>query len=140
MKKAVLVLSSAVALMLAAFAPGALGSATGPTVTVTIKTLTKTLLRPTPEHGEKGFITKGGTPRGKCSGETALGALDVATHGRWVGKYYASVGGVFITSIDGVKPPGSDFWSLFVNGKSSSKGACGVSLKAGEQLLFKIVK
>ena len=85
---------------------------------------------PTPAHGEQGWITKGGTPRGKCPGHTAAGALDVATHGRWTGKYYASVGGIFITSILGVKPKGSDFWELVVNGKVSSKGACGVNLHA----------
>jgi Domain of unknown function (DUF4430) len=140
MKKAGLVLVSALALASALLAPGALGAGSGPTVTLSIKTLTKTLLRPTAEHGEKGWITKGGTPRGKCSGKTAAGALDVATHGRWTGKYYSSVGGIFVTSIMGVKPKGSDFWELVVNGKVSSKGECGVKLTRGERLLFKIAK
>jgi hypothetical protein len=138
------VLAAGAALAVLAVLPVSLAvagtSVTGPTVTVSIKTTTKTLLSPTPEHGEKGPITKGGTPRGKCPGQTAAGALDVATHGRWTGKYYASVGGIFITSILGVKPKGSDFWELVVNGKVSSKGACGVTLRRGERLLFKIVK
>jgi hypothetical protein len=145
MKKAGLVLSSALALACGAIAPTALGSAgahvgaSGPTVTVQIKTRTKTLLRPTPVHGEKGWITKGGTPTGKCSGSSAAGALDVATHGRWSGKYYSSVGGIFIMSIDGVKPTGSDYWSVFVNNKSSSNGICAIKLHAGQHLLFKVV-
>jgi hypothetical protein len=139
MKKVGIVLATVLALSSATLAPGALGAA-GPKVTVSIKTLTKTLLRPTAEHGKQGSITKGGTPRGKCSGNSAMGALDVATRGRWTGKYYSSVGGIFVTSIMGVKPKGSDYWELVVNGKVSSKGACAVKLARGQRLEFKIVK
>ncbi|MBV9198018.1 MAG: DUF4430 domain-containing protein [Solirubrobacterales bacterium] len=117
----------------------AAAAGSGPKVTVQIKTLTKTL-RTTVVHGEKGSITKGGTPRGKCPGSSAAGALDAATHGKWNGKYYASVGGVFITSILGVTPRSPDYWSVYVNGKSSSKGVCAVALRASEKLQFKIVK
>jgi hypothetical protein len=143
MKKVRLVLAST--LVLAPAGPAVLSASAatqsaGPTVTLSVQSLTKPLLRPSKEHGERGWITKGGTPRGKCSGQSAAGALDVATHGRWTGKYYASVGGIFITSIDGVKPKGSDFWELFVNGKASSKGACAVMLKPGQRLVFKEVK
>ncbi len=140
MKKVGLVLLSTSALAGALLTPVALGAGTGPAVTLSIKSLNKTLLRPTTEHGEKGWMTKDGTPRGKCPGDTAMGALDVATHGRWTGKYYSSVGGIFVTSILGVKPKGSDFWELVVNGKVASKGACGVSLARGERLLFEIAK
>jgi hypothetical protein len=140
MKQVALVISATLALLCSLAAPGALGAGTGPTVTVQIKTLKKTLLKPTAEHGEKGFITKGRTPKGKCPGASAAGALDRATHGKWTGKYFSSVGGIFITSIDGVKPPGQDFWSVFVNGKSSSMGICAIKLHPGEKLLFKIVK
>jgi hypothetical protein len=149
MKKVGLVLSSSLALACGAVAPTALGSdasagrhvaAAGPTVTVQIKTMTKTLLRPTAVHGNAGWITKGGTPRGKCSASSAAGALDAATHGRWTGKYYASVPGIFITSILGVKPTGSDFWGVSVNNRTSNKGICDIKLHAGERLLFAIVK
>lgn len=118
----------------------ALAAGSGPAVTVQIKTSTKTLLKPTTVHGEKGSITKGGTPHGKCPGTSAAGALDTATHGRWTGKYYASVGGIFVTSIDGVKPSGSSFWEIVVNGKPSSQGICDIKLHSGERLLFKIAK
>ena len=47
---------------------------------------------------------------------------------------------MFITSILGAKPKSPDFWSISVNGKSASSGACGIKLKAGEKLLFKIAK
>ena len=118
----------------------AAGSGSGPAVTVQIKSLNKTLLKPTAERGVKGWITKGGTPHGKCPGASAAGALDAATHGKWAGKYYASVGGIFVTSILGVKPTGSNFWSVFVNGKSSSLGVCQIHLRSGEKLLFKVIK
>ncbi|MGO9499637.1 MAG: DUF4430 domain-containing protein [Solirubrobacteraceae bacterium] len=129
------------AIVMAVAASGvALAAGSGPAVTVQIKSLNKTLLTPTAEHGEKGWITKGGTPHGKCPGASAAGALDAATHGKWAGKYYSSVGGIFVTSIDGVKPTGSDYWSVYVNGKSSSLGVCDIKLHSGEKLLFKVVK
>ena len=118
----------------------ALAAGSGPAVTVQIKSLNKTLLKPTTEHGEKGWITKGGTPHGKCSGNSAAGALDAATHGKWAGKYYSSVGSVFVTSILGVKPTGSDYWGVYVNGKLANTGACGIKLRSGEKLLFKVTK
>ena len=142
MKKAGLVLSSTAALACAVAVPVALGASgsTGPAVTVQVKTLTKTLLGPTTEHGEKGWITKGGTPSGKCSGNSAAGALDAATKGKWKATYYSKYSDVFITSILGVKPTGLDYWEVLVNGKVSSSGVCQIKLHAGEKLLFKIVK
>lgn len=130
------------ALVMAFVATGvATAAGTGPSVTVQIKSSKKTLLKPTAVHGEKGSITKGGTPKGKCPGNTAAGALDAATHGKWTAKYFSSVGGIFVTSILGVKPAGSSsFWELIVNGKPSNKGICAVKLHAGEKLLFKIAK
>jgi hypothetical protein len=118
----------------------ALAAGSGPAVSVQVKTLSQTKLRATGVHGEKGWITKGKTPRGKCSGASAAGALDAATHGRWTGKYFSSLSGIFVTSILGVKPGGSDFWELVVNGKPASKGICAVKLHRGERLLFKIAK
>ena len=108
---------------LAASGVAVAAAGTGPAVSVSVKSLTKTLLPPTSVHGEKGWITKGATP-----------------HGKWTGKYYASVGGIFITSILGVKPSSSGFWEVVVNGKPSDTGICGVKLRAGEKLLFKIAK
>ena len=128
------------AIVIALAASGAaLAAGTGPAVTVQVKTLSKTL-KTAVVHGQTGWITKGGTPRGKCSASKAAGALNAATHGRWTGTYYKSVGGIFITSILGVKPTGSDYWSFYVNGRSSSKGMCDIALHQGERLLFKIVK
>ncbi|MBV8219751.1 MAG: DUF4430 domain-containing protein, partial [Solirubrobacterales bacterium] len=41
---------------------------------------------------------------------------------------------------DGVRPSGSDYWSVYVNGKASSKGVCDIKLRSGEKLLFKEIK
>jgi hypothetical protein len=136
-RNTVIALLGAIVIALAAVG-AALAASTGPAVTVRIKTLTKTL-ETAVVHGQTGWITKGGTPRGKCSARTAAGALGAATHGSWTGKYYKGIG-ILVTSILGVKPGGSDYWSIYVNGKSSSKGVCGIKLHAGERLLFKIVK
>jgi uncharacterized low-complexity protein len=137
-RKTLVALVGAIVMALAASGV-ALAAGSGPAVTVQIKSLTKTLSQSV-VHGENGSITKGGTPHGKCPGNTAAGALDAATHGKWKGKYYASVGGIFVTSILGVTPKNPDYWGFYVNGKLASKGVCSVSLHAGEKLLFKVVK
>jgi hypothetical protein len=130
------------AIVVALTASGAaLAAGSGPSVSVQIKSTTKTLLAPTTVHGETGSITKGGTPKGKCPGSSAAGALDAATHGKWTGKYYSSVGGIFVSSILGVKPTGKNaYWAVYLNGKASSKGICAIKLRAGQKLLFKIIK
>ena len=127
---AVAALSSGVALA---------ASSAGPAVTVKVKTPTKTLVNAA-VHGETGSITKGGTPKGKCPGKSAAGALDAATHGHWQAKYSSSVGDVFITSILGAKAKSHQFWKIVVDGKAASTGACEIKLHAGEKLLFKIAK
>ncbi len=129
------------AIVMAVAASGvALAAGSGPAVTVQIKSLNKTLLKPTTEHGQKGWITKGGTPQGKCPGASAAGTLNAATHGKWAAKYYSSFGDIFVTSILGVKPTGSDSWAIYVNGKPAKTGACGIKLRSGEKLLFKVIK
>ena len=138
-RKTLIALAGAIVMAVAASGV-ALAAGSGPAVTVQIKSLNKTLLKPTTEHGKKGWITKGGTPKGTCPGASAAGALDAATHGKWTGKYYSSVGGIFVTSILGVKPAGSDYWSVYVNGKAASVGICAVKLHSGQKLLFKVIK
>ena len=117
----------------------ALAATYGPSVTVEVKNGTKTLIDSV-VHGESGWVTKGGTPKGTCSGDSAVGALDAATHGKWAGKYYPAYADLLVNSIDGVKPKSPDYWNLYVNGKSSSLGVCSIKLHAGEKLLFKIIK
>jgi Domain of unknown function (DUF4430) len=143
MKKVGLALTSTLVVACAIAVPAALGlkrsaaRAVGPWVTVQVKTQTKTLLPAARVRGRTGWITKGGTPRGKCSAASAAGALNVATHGHWTGKYYSGIG-IFISSIRGVKPAGKEFWGVYVNGRFSQHGVCAITLRAGQRLLFKI--
>src|ERR1700733_330083 len=74
MKKVAVVLTSTLVVAVGAVAPtavsahasaGAHAAAVGPSVTVQIKTMNKTLLAPKKVHGGKGWITKGKTPTGK---------------------------------------------------------------------------
>jgi Domain of unknown function (DUF4430) len=139
MNRRILVALIGAIVLAGAASSAALAAGSGPAVTVQVKSLTKTL-RQSVVHGEKGWVTKGGTPRGKCPGNSGAGALDAATHGKWTGKYYASVGGIFVTSILGVTPKSPDYWGVYVNGKASSTGVCQIHLRSGEKLLFKIVK
>jgi hypothetical protein len=131
--------ASAIAVVGSTGALAAAGSS-GPAVSVKVQTPQKTLLNVTGVHGGHGWITKGGTPRGKCPAASAAGALDSATHGKWTGKYYSSVPGIFVESILGHAPGKNHFWELVVNGKVAQKGICDITLRNNERLLFKVAK
>jgi hypothetical protein len=122
--------------------PGAFAAGTSPRVTVRVEGLKHTLLAPTTvEAPATGSITKGGTPRGKCSTDSAAGALDVATHHRWGAHYSSSFGDIEVLSILGETHKFSSkyFWEIFVNNIAATKGACHIKLRKGQQLLFAAV-
>jgi hypothetical protein len=134
--------SAAVAAALAALVmvPAAL-AATPRAVIVQVQGKSKTLLAPTSVTVSSGSITKGGAPAGKCPDDSAQGALNVATHGHWSGKWYASYNEYYITAILGTSETGKKYyWGLYVNGALASKGACDVKLKPGDKILFKVTK
>ena len=137
-RNTVIALVGAIVICLAA-AGAALAASVGPAVKVQVKSLSRTL-RTSVVHGQTGWITRDGAPKGKCSGNSGAGALNAATHGKWAGKYYASYGDYLVTSILGVKPKGSDYWELLVNGKAASSGICHVELRAHETILLKLAK
>ena len=113
----------------------------GPKVSITIQGKTKTLLATESVQGRSGSITRGGAPSGKCPADSAQGALNVATHGNWKGKWYSSYDEYFITGILGDNETTKKYyWGLYVNGKLASKGACEIKLKSGDKLLFKVAK
>jgi Domain of unknown function (DUF4430) len=118
-------------------APAGALAAHGAKVSVRIEGAKKELLAPTTVQTHSGSITKGGTPKGKCSDTSAAGALDVATHDKWGGKYDKSLG-LEITSIFGEKHTFSSpmFWEIFVNNKPAQSGACALKLHNGDQLLY----
>ncbi len=82
-----------------------------------------------------GWITAGHVARGKCSARSGQGALDVATHHRWAGSFSNSLGSYFITTILGEADNGPRYyWSIFINNRSASTGACEIKLHNGDQL------
>ncbi|MGH3415882.1 MAG: DUF4430 domain-containing protein [Actinocrinis sp.] len=134
-------LALATAQVATAAAPQAGTAAAGPKVTVTIKDRTKTLLATKTVRTKPGWITRGGALTGKCPATSAQGALNVATRGHWKGKWYASYHEYYITGILGeTETTKKYYWGLYVNGKSTSKGACLVKLKSGDRLVFKVTK
>jgi hypothetical protein len=121
-----------------AAAPAAAGATK---VSVRVEGKTRTLLPPTAVQTHAGWITSAGAPRGSCSAQSGQGALDVATRHRWAGPFTASLGSYFIKKILGETENGpSIYWSIFVNNRSASTGACGIKLHRGDQLLFAAAK
>lgn len=116
-------------------------SGSSPTVTVRVEGRTRTLLGPkSVQVPSSGSITKGGAPSGQCPASSAQGALDAATRHRWNGKWFSSFGEYEIFTILGENENGKHyFWEIFLNNVESSSGACQISLKPGDQLLFAAV-
>ncbi|HZU61182.1 MAG TPA: hypothetical protein VE983_09460 [Solirubrobacteraceae bacterium] len=112
----------------------------GPTVSVRVEGLKKTRLLATSTSVRSGWITKGGTPKGQCSAQSAAGALNVATKGDWMGKWSAKYQALSVTGILGESHSFSSpyYWSVWVNDKYASSGVCGITLKKGDQLLFAV--
>jgi hypothetical protein len=128
-------------IVLAGLSAGAALAASGPTVKVRVEGLNKTLLDPTKVTTHTGWITRGGTPRGKCSRTSAAGALDKATRHRWGGFWDRKYAGLEVTSILGElhRFTSSKYWSVWVDNKYAPSGVCGLHLHRGEQLLFAAV-
>ena len=115
-------------------------AAAGPTVTVRIEGAKRTLLAATVVHTTRGWLTRGGAPKGACSAASAAGALQIATAGRWSGAWESKYGDYFLTRILGDTEGGkTSYWDLLVNNVAASTGACGVKLRNGDHLVFAAV-
>jgi hypothetical protein len=79
---------------------------------------------------------------GKCSGTSAGGALELATHGNWEGKWTASLSDYEVVTIDGRSfpfeegSPANYYWSFWRNNSYAPEGVCHTELEAGDQILF----
>ena len=71
-----------------------------------------------------------------CRGTSAAGALNAATGGDWAGSYSAKYKDYLVTSILGESPSANNFWTLWINGRSSSTGACSTPLHPGDHELW----
>ena len=80
-------------------------------------------------------VGKDGDATHSCSGTSAAGALEQATGGKWTASWFDGLG-YAVDSIGGVKPASfSEYWTLWLNGKSSTTGVCDTELQAGDQVL-----
>ena len=70
-----------------------------------------------------------------CSGTSAGGALEKATAGNWTAGWDPNFGH-FVQGIMGETPSGDDYWSLWIDHKLSSVGACAAELQEGDSVLF----
>lgn len=120
-----------------AVAPGA--ALAGQKVSVRIEGATHTLQSVRTVQTPSGFITKFGAPAGVCPADSALGALDVATHGRWKGKFYTSFNDFLISSVLGEAPNvKAGYWGIWVDNRYSTTGACEIKLKPADEVLFAV--
>ncbi len=119
-------LAAAVAVTPAGAAP------TTPTAYVRIEGAKATLLSQTLVRTRAGDRVRGHA----CSDTSAAGALDRATHGKWSGSYDAKFGDYLVSTIEGEAPTGNNFWTLFVNGRTSSTGACETPVHSGDHVLW----
>jgi hypothetical protein len=111
-----------------------------PSVTVRVEGLDRTLLTPTAVQTHAGSITRFHAPAGACSASSAAGALDAATHHKWGGTWSSSVGDYEITSILGERHSFTSkyYWSIWIDNRLATAGACGIKLHRGDQLLFAV--
>jgi hypothetical protein len=81
-------------------------------------------------------VVKDGYSSHACSGTSAAGALELATDGGWKASYARGLG-YYVSAIDGVRPASAaDYWSLWVNRRSSSTGLCDTELQSGDEVLL----
>lgn len=80
---------------------------------------------------------------GSCSGNTAAGALQLATKGDWSGTWNTEYADYEVTTIDGLKlafnskSSANWYWSFDIGGKEASAGVCDVKPKNGQRIVFK---
>jgi hypothetical protein len=125
--------SAAGALLSAALlCSGVAQAASPPAVFVRVEGAGATLLPQTLVNTTTGRQIRGN----ECPGTSAAGALNAGTEGNWSGSYDAKFKDFLIGSILGESPSGNDYWTLWINGRSSSTGACSTPLHSGDHELW----
>jgi hypothetical protein len=132
----VLALGGALTIAAGMTASGA-AAAGGPSVTVRIEGKKKTLLTATKVTPRSGTVKISGKT---CPAGTGAGAVALATHGAWSGKWFS-----FGLQVEKILGETNDFtttktyWELFVDNVASQTGICNVKPHRGEQILFAAV-
>jgi hypothetical protein len=121
-------------------APTTTGAAAAPSTAIIVRVegSKRTLLPTTSVVLSGGTIVKDGVATDSCSGQSAAGALELATRGDWSGTWSASFSAYFLTTIDGLAFPGTgaEYWAFWVNDAPASEGICSYDPKPGDSLLF----
>jgi hypothetical protein len=109
-----------------------------PTVSLRVEGLKKTLLVSTSVRGKAGNFSRQGHA---INYKTALGALQIATSGRWQGSWDSEYSEWELSGIFGESHPltSKDFWAIYVNHRQASSGAGEVVLKPGQQIVFAVL-
>lgn len=113
-------------------ATDALASGSSKTVTVRVEGANKTLLSAKTTQTPATPITRGHASSTACPGDSALGALQAATNGRWVGKYKAPT--YKVTAILGEHRASG--WQAFVDGRPLHADDVCHRVKSGARVLF----
>src|ERR1044072_5449024 len=100
-------------------------------VTVRVESLTRTLVSRTVTTTRRAVVKDGSH---SCTGTSAAGALEQATGGDWTASWFDGLG-YALDSVDGVRPAGFDYWTLWINGRSSLTGLCDTELQSGAEVL-----
>ena len=127
----------------ALIAPVALGAKSAP-VKVSVEVLgkppaEKVLLKKTVTLTSKAVVKDGGS----CTGDSAAGALQLATKGAWGGTWNTEYSDYEVTKIGGLSLPFNSkssanwYWSFLIGGKEASAGVCDVTPKSGQKVIFK---
>jgi hypothetical protein len=121
----------------------ALATSSGTKVSFRIEGLNRALFAGSVVVPSNGQITAHGAPIGDtCPANSVLGALNVATGGKWSATWYKSLG-YEITKIDGVTENYTKahpaFWEIFVNHVAASTGACDLKVHRYEPIVFAAV-
>jgi hypothetical protein len=118
-------------------------AAAGPAaVTVRVEGLSETKLAPTQLTTTTTPVVKDGNPAHACSGPSALGALELASTGNWSGPWNGEFNQYEIYAIGGEShlfekgAPANYYWSLWVDDREATVGACEAELNAGDRVLF----
>jgi hypothetical protein len=120
----------------------ALAAGTPATVSVRVVGLTGTTLLPqTQVTTTTTPVDPDGTPADSCTGTSAMGALEDATHGNVAALYDGPVLGYEIDGIEGETFPAfadspDAYWSFWLNGTFAQNGACGQELNPGDEVVF----
>ena len=116
----------------------AANAGTSAPITVRVEGTSATLLPSTKVVPSNAKVTKNGVAADSCSGRSAAGALESATHGKWTATWSASFKSYYLTGIEGLTfgSSGSEYWAFWVNDAPSAEGICTYDPKPGDRLLF----